>query len=139
MTTTQFILSEIQSQILKETGVKTSVRKYSGSMKNHIGIRPMYQNGEYPKFPFEWANDFKKKFSTIPGHENYSSSDYIDILKINFSDLTPVKYSKERKPKQNTEKTTKGWGSKNSQLRLDKASARYSKALRRGEDRARYY
>ncbi len=34
---------------------------------------------------------------------------------------------------------SKGWGSKNSQLRLDKAASRYAKRIRRGANCAKYY
>lgn len=134
-------VSELQEIILKETGIKTSVRKYKGSMKFHYGFTSMFQNGEYPKFPIEWGRNFVKQFATIPGHGNYfTNGNMIDILQINFTEYDPIKYQKESKPKPVDEnKTAKGWGSKNSQLRLDKAASRYAKALRRGENRARYY
>ncbi len=48
-----------------------------------------------------------------------------------------MEFKKERKPKA-SETTSKGWGSKNSQMRLDKASARYAKKLMKGNC-ARYY
>jgi hypothetical protein len=134
-----FTVTQIQETIFNQTGIKTSVRQYTGSMKNHIGFRPMLQNGIYPVFPHEWAKEFIKQFEAIPGYGNYTAGNYIDIVRINFSDFTPLQYKKERKPKTIEEQKIKGWGSKNSQVRLDKAAARYAKALRNGNNRARYY
>lgn len=134
-------VSELQEIILKETGLKTSVKKQSGSMKFHYAFTPLFQNGEYPKYPIEWGREFKKQFKTLPGLGNYfTNGNILDILAINFTEYDPIKYPKERKPKPFTEDSpVQTWGSKNSQVRLDKAVARYAKALRRGENRARYY
>lgn len=132
-------VSEYQNKILTETGLKTSVRKGSGSMKHHLVFTPMFQGGQRPKFPIEWAREQRGLFQSN-GHGVFSTPECLDIPAFNFSEFDPVRYKAERKPKPiDTNTPAKGWGSKNSQLRLDKAAARYGKALRRGENRARYY
>lgn len=134
-------VSEMQTAIFEQTGLKTSVKKLTGSMKHHIKIWPIYQNGDYPKFPFEWGNEFKKQFKAVPELDAfpYFSPMQFDIPAQNFTEFDPIIYKKERRPRPIDENTkVKEWGSKNSQLRLDKAAARYAKALRRGENRARY-
>ncbi len=132
-------VSEIQIAILEQTGIKTSVKKYTGSMKHHYGFTPLFQDGKYPNYPYEWAREFIKQFATIPGYRNYFvNGNILDILALNFTDYDPIKYQKERKPKPIEEMKVKQWGSKNSQLRLDKATERNAKKLRAGTT-ARYY
>ncbi len=130
--------SEIQELILAETGIKTSVRKLSGSMKNYLSFRCLFQGGDYPKFTHEWRTIFVKQFNTTPGFGNYHSDYSIEILNINISEYDPILYKKERKPKPIEEQKVKTWGSKYSQLRLDKATMRNAKKLRAGTT-ARYY
>ena len=134
-------VSELQEKIFAETGLKTSVKKQTGSMKHHYAFTPLFQNGEYPKYPIEWGRQIVKQFQDMPGLGNYfTNGNILDILALNFTDYDPIQYKKERKPKPiDPDKPLKGWGSKNSQVRLDKAASRYAKALRRGESRARYY
>lgn len=106
-------VSELQEIILAQTGIKTSVRKYTGSMKNHYSFRPQFQGGRYPKFPYEWANEFKKQFQTLPGFGNYfTNGDMLDILAINFTEYDPIIYKKERKPKTIDQLNVKQWGAK---------------------------
>lgn len=132
-------VSEYQEKILAETGLKTTVSKMSGSMKHHLRFMPMFQGGGYPNFPFEWAQEQSKLFKSN-GHGVFCTTSNFNIPAFNFSEYDPIKYQKERKPKPIDENTpSKEWGSKNSQIRLDKAAARYAKGLRRGENRARYY
>lgn len=129
---------QVQLYIHEKTGIKTSVKKLTGSMKGYISIRPMFQDGKYPQFPFEFTQELKpllKEFSSSM-HPVFCAINYIDIYGI---ENDPIKYQKERKPKPIDEtKPVKGWGSKNSQLRLDKATARNAKRLRSGAT-ARYY
>lgn len=121
-------VSELQQIILNETGLKTSVKKQSGSMKHHYAFTPLFQGGEYPKYPIEWGREFIKQFKAIPGYGNYfTNGNILDILALNFTDYDPIKYQKERKPKTIDEMKAKQWGSKNSQMRLDKASRRAAK------------
>lgn len=132
-------ISEIQQKILTEVGIKTSVKKGSGSMKNYLILSPMFQNGSYPKFPFDWRRDFLKKFPDTDPITIAINGTQIHIHKTAISG-EPVKYQKERKPKTiDPDKPTKGWGSKNSQLRLDKAAARYGGKIRQGKDIVRFY
>lgn len=134
-------ISEIQTAIFEQTGLKTSFKRMTGSMKYHVKIWPIFQGGQYPKFPFDWANQFQKQFKPDLAHDcfPYCSVMELNIPLTNITVFDPIQYKKERKAKPIEDMKVKGWGSKNSQLRLDKAAARYAKALRRGENRARYY
>lgn len=131
-------IQQIQETILNETGIKTSVRKNKGSMKHHITIRPIFQNGSYPNFPFEWVTKFRDQFKNVGDTFPYGSTLQIDLPIALFEDTTPTVYKKERKPKPIEQQTGKTWGSKNSQMRLDKAAGRYAKKLNKGGC-ARYY
>lgn len=131
--------AEIQNLILDQTGIKTSVKKLSGSMKQHLCFSPMFQNGSYPEYPTEWRREFVKQFKVLPGLGNYQNSTQIHILKINIEEGEPMKFKKENKPKTIHEMNVREWGSQNSQLRLDKAAARHAKAVRQGKDTVRYY
>jgi hypothetical protein len=134
-------VSEIQQAIFEQTGLKTSFKKMTGSMKYHVKIWPIFQGGKYPSFSFEWANEFKKQFKPDLAHDcfPYGSISEINIPAINFTEIDPISYKKEAKPKPIDEsKVMKGWGSKNSQMRLDKATARNAVKLRAGTT-ARYY
>jgi hypothetical protein len=52
--------SEIQTKILTETGLRTSVKRYSnGSMRGYVRIIPIFQNGSYPSLPFEFVQKLK--------------------------------------------------------------------------------
>ena len=131
-------ISEVQKQIFEQTGLKTTVKHNKGSMKNHITIRPLFQNGAYQNFPFDWLQIFKSQFKQNNGVFPYFTVSGID-LPASLFEFDPIQYPKERKQKSVDENSTvKGWGSKNSQLRLDKASRRYAKHLNKGNC-ARYY
>lgn len=123
-------VSEIQQAIFEQTGLKTSFKRMTGSMKHHVKIWPIFQGGQYPKFPFDWANEFKKQFKADLPHDcyPYGSIGELNIPAINFTEIDPIQYEKEAKPKPiDPNKPMKGWGSKNSQMRLDKASRRAAK------------
>jgi hypothetical protein len=127
--------SEIQKLILTETGIKTSVKQGTGSMKNYLIFSPMFQNGIYPEFPFQWR---REKGQAHPGAEpypNFWGSTQIHIYNIE-NDFKSFK--KERKPKEKEYQKVKQWGSKNSQIRLDKAVKRNAKNMKKGNT-ARYY
>jgi hypothetical protein len=129
--------SDIQKKILAETGIKTSVKKNTGSMKGYITIRPLFQNGTYPSFPFDWVRKLKedlKKYDTT-SHPVFCSTSGIDVYQL---EDERIMMKKEAKPKEISQmKDGKGWGSKNSQVRLDKAVSRNAKKLRNGTT-ARY-
>lgn len=130
---------EIQERIFSATGLKTSVRKGTGSMSGYICIRPIFQNGSYPSFPFEFTQSIKSDLSNFDyaNFPLFSSTSEISVYGISDE---KTKYKNERKPKLVDEsKVSKGWGSKNSQLRLDKASMRNAKKMRSGKNVARYY
>lgn len=134
-------ISEIQQTIFNETGIKTSVKKGVGSNKHHLVFSPMFQNGSYPEFPFEWRREFIKRF---PDHGRYFSSASGSQLHIFAGDLTqdePLKFKREKKPKSIQEMKVKQWGSKNSQMRLDKKASRYAKRRRgpNGDKTVKYW
>lgn len=133
-------VSEIQTAIFEQTGLKTSAKKLTGSMKKHIMIWPIFQDGKYPNFPFTWVQDFQKQLKSFPETDTfpYCTVGSLDIPAANFTDFDPIQYKKERKPKPiDPNKVMKGWGNKNSQLRLDKATRRNAVKLRAGTT-ARY-
>ncbi len=135
-------VSEIQQAIFEQTGLKTSFKRMVGSMKHHVKIWPIFQGGQYPKFPFDWAKQFEKQFKPDLVHDCFPHCgvEEFNIPMTNITEFDPITYKKERKAKPvNEDAPAKGWGSKNSQMRLDKAAARYAKALRRGDNRATYY
>lgn len=120
-------VSEIQTAIFEQTGLKTSAKRRTGSMKHHYTIWPIYQGGKYPDFPFAWVQEFSKQFKSF-GHGVFCTVGSLDIPAANFIEFDPIQYKKEHKPKTIDDgKPMKGWGSKNSQLRLDKASRRAAK------------
>lgn len=121
-------ISEIQTAIFEQTGLKTGCKKLTGSMKRHISIYPIFQNGSYPNFNFEWLQEFKKQFKGIPETDTYPycSTTSLDLPAANF-EYDPIKYKKENKPKPIEQMKGREWGSKNSQMRLNKASARAAK------------
>lgn len=132
-------ISEIQTAIFEQTGLKTSAKRNKGSMKNHYTIWPIYQGGKYPDFPFEWVQEFGKQFKPFGDAFPYCTVSSLDIPTGNISEFDPIQYKKEHKAKPiDPDKITKGWGSKNSQLRLDKATARNAKRLKAGTT-ARYW
>jgi hypothetical protein len=122
-------VSEIQNKILKETRLKTSVKVFkTGSMRGYIKITPMFQNGSYPLFPFDFVQKLKSEladfdYSNMP---LFCSTSQVSVYQITDD---RIKMKTERKPKITESKT---WGSKNSQMRLDKASARNGKRIRNG-------
>lgn len=116
-------LKEIQQSILDSTGIKTSVKKLTGSMKDYIRFSAMFQGGDYPKFSFEFRNEFKNSL----GGGNFASDYSFDIKQIYIDESEQLTFKKERKPKTIDETKVKSWGSKNSQLRLDKAASRHAK------------
>lgn len=132
-------VSEIQTKILIETGLKTSVKKYStGSMKGYIKIIPIFQNGSYPSFPFDFVQKLKNELIEFNYADNpvFCGTSDISIYKI---EDDRINMKKERKPKKiDPDKQNKGWGSKNSQMRLDKAISRNAKKMNKGGV-ARYY
>ncbi|RTK94661.1 MAG: hypothetical protein EKK64_07915 [Neisseriaceae bacterium] len=131
--------SEIQTKILTETGLKTSVKKYSkGSMKGYVRIMPIFQNGSYPSLPFDFVQKLKAELSGFDYSNKPVFCTCSDICVYQIED-DRIQMKKESKPKEiDHNKTMKGWGSKNSQMRLDKASARNAKKMKNGGV-ARFY
>ena len=126
-------VSEIQTKILNETGVKTSVKKYSkGSMNGYIRIIPIFQNGSYPNFPFDFVRNLKDILLNYDSASNPVLCSVSDICVYGIED-DRLYMKKENKPKPvDVNKVMKGWGSKNSQIRLDKAISRNAKKMRKG-------
>jgi len=131
--------SEIQQLILSETGLKTSVKQYTkGSMKGYLRIMPIFQNGCYPSIPFDFVQSLKSKLSNFDYANKPTFCTCSDISVYQIED-DRLEMKKERKPKQvDPSKPIKGWGSKNSQMRLDKATARNAKKMNKGGV-VRYY
>ena len=126
--------AEIQTAIFEQTGIKTSVKKLTGSMKHWTRFSPMLQGGIHPKYPFEWRQAFKATFAGQTFADDYS----LEILTTSFEASEPIHYKKEHKPKTIEQMSVRQWGSANSQMRLDKATARNAKRLLTGNV-ARYY
>lgn len=131
-------IADIQTAIFEQTGIKTSVKKGRGSTKQYFIISPMFQNNIYPQYSFEWRQKFVAAYpltepftASINGTQFYIHCSFL-------TDTTPIKYKTERKPLLIEQMKVKQWGSKNSQLRLDKATARNAKRLNAGTT-ARYY
>lgn len=127
---------QIQKIIFEETGLKTSARSLTGSMKNYIRIMPMFQKGNYPTFPFEFVTKMKEQYPGMEPNPNFFSIDSFCIYGLTTEGAE--KYKTESKGKCIEQKNSPSWGSKNSQMRLDKAAARYGKKVRRGENCVRY-
>ena len=127
---------DIQNLVLEKTGIKVSVKKGAGSERGYFIFTPMFQNGAYPKIPIEFARELVKQYPGEEPHPNFASNS-----QILFYDLTEdsTKFKTEHKPKSVEEMSVRTWGSKNSQLRLDKASARHAKAVAQGKDTVRYW
>jgi hypothetical protein len=120
---------EIQEYIYTKCGLKTSVKKGVGSMKGYCIITPIFQGGSYPNFPFEFTRELRlllDKYDTVRAPVFCNTS---QICVYNIEDVR-IQYKKESKPKPSDKQ--RKWGSKNSQLRLDKATARYANKLRKG-------
>ena len=129
-------VSEIQQLIFEQTGIKTSVKKGTGSVKDYITFSPMFQSGKYPEFSFDWRREFAAKYpETIPETVFVSGTQ----IKLHKTVITgdSIKYKKERKPLPFEQMKVREWGSKNSQMRLDKATKRNAVKLRAGTT-ARY-
>lgn len=133
-------ISEIQQTIFDETGIKTSVKNPSGSMRGYVTFSPMFQNGAYPDFPIEWARAFKELFPKCSVKTMFVSNSQINIYHGVERD-EPIKFKKENKPKTREEMKVREWGSANSQLRLDKAASRYGKKRRgpNGDGMVKYW
>jgi len=131
-TKTMETAKEIQSKIFETTGLKTSVRKGTGSMKGYICIRPIFQNNSYPSFPHDFIQLLKAELSKYD-YSNFPLFCSISEISVYGISDEKTRFKNESKPKVVDEnKTSKGWGSKNSQLRLDKASKRYAKRYKKG-------
>lgn len=128
---------EIQLFILETSGIKTSTRKGTGSMKGYFIIWPIYQNNAYPNIPIAVVQQLKEQLKEYDFSEKPLLCTCSDISVYGLIDEREA-MKKERKQTQVSDKPTKGWGSKNSQLRLDKATARNAKKLKNGGV-ARYY
>jgi hypothetical protein len=129
--------SEIQNYILETTGIKTSVKNGKGSMKGYVIFSPMFQNGSYPNIPFEFARgliEVLKEYDN-PLKPVFSTANQICVYGLPVDEKKIFKKERKQKPTENP----KGWGSKNSQVRLNKAVSRYAKRLRNNPGSARYY
>jgi len=106
----------------------------TGSMKGAFIFWPQFQNGIYPTFDFSIVQELKKQ---LPEHwQNIFTISDISMYNLDYEE--PEKFKRESKGKSIEQMKVKQWGSKNSQLRLDKATARNAKKMNKGGT-ARYY
>lgn len=121
--------AEIQKIILDETGIKTSVRKLKGSMNGYVRIMPIYQNNTYPSLPLELVQRLAIELAAYNYEEKplFCGRSDISIYGIDSESTYMKREAKQKEPAQ-----AKGWGSKNSQIRLDKAVRRNAVKLRKG-------
>lgn len=121
---------DIQSKIESLTGLKISVKKGKGSMKGYMIFWPQFQNGIYPTIPFEYTIELRellKEFSTV------KNPLFVSVTEVCVYGVEgeAVKHKRESKPKPIEDMNVKQWGSKNSQVRLDKAIRRHGEKLRK--------
>lgn len=134
--TTNERVDSIQKTILDVTGLKTSVKvgSLTSSMRGYVMFRAAKVAGQFTQWTFEQGNQLRALFA---GTEEKPTTGTFYELCVYFGNEA---YNYERAPKTSavkkeaapaSEKVTRsGWGSKNSQMRLDKASRRYAKRLR---------
>lgn len=130
-------ISEIQNYILEHNGLKTSVKIGKGSMVGYLIVTPIFQGGCYPDIDFKITRELVellKEYDT-PQNPCFCSVSSISVVGMNDD---RINMKKERKPKQVEEMTQRTWGSKNSQVRLDKAISRNAKNMRNGNT-AKYW
>jgi hypothetical protein len=120
--------AEIQQLIYNETGIKTSAKKLTGSMKNYIRISPMFQNGKYPTFPFGFTQEMQAQHAGQEPNPNFFSIDGFSIYGLTTENT--VQYKKECKPKEIEELNAPTW--KGQQWRLDKKCQRFAKRAKQG-------
>jgi hypothetical protein len=133
-------ISEIQTEILTQTGLKTSVSKGKGSMKGYFRIMPIFQNGTYPNMPHDFIVQMRDKLSVFGTEEKPIFCTISDIYVFDFADDRQI-HKKESKGKEISEMKVKEWGSKNSQMRLDKTALRYAKKRKgkNGDNMVKYW
>ena len=56
-------IETMKDQIEKETGLKLTARKGTGSMRGLTYLRPRKANGIYPKFDFNYVQDIQHNAS----------------------------------------------------------------------------
>lgn len=130
--------AEIQIYIFDKTGLKTGVRNGKGSMKGYFNIYPIFQNGSYPNIPHNTIAELKEMLPDFEPTPTFCTISEISIHESKGIINERVTYKKENKPKEIGKMNVKGWGSKNSQMRLDKAAARNAVKMKKGNT-ARYY
>jgi len=131
-------IKDVQNFIFEKSGLKTSVKNGTGSMKGYSIIWPMFQSGTYPSINYkikEALSVLLIEFNTNE-HPLFCSNSEVCIYGI-CGDVT--KFKKEHKPKSIEQMNVREWGSKNSQMRLNKAAERHTKALYSGKNVVRYY
>ena len=130
-------IPEIQEKILAETGLKTSVSTIKkGSMRGYTKIMVMFQGGKYPDMPFDFRRELKRQLDAIhfEPYPAFCSASEVCIFQ---AEGDGIKMKRESKPKID-DSIPKGWGSKNSQMRLSKICARNAKRIQKGNT-ARYW
>lgn len=130
-------VSEIQKYIFDNSGLKTSVKKGTGSMKGYLIVWPQMQSGKYPDIPRGIVLELIKILPDEEPKPLFCTASEICIYGI---EDDRKNFKRERKPKEIHEMKVRTWGSKNSQIRLDLNTRRYADKLRRNPNgHARYY
>lgn len=131
-------IADFQNFILKETSIKTSVKKNKGSMKDYTTFTPIYQKGIYPEYDFTWRQNLIKQYTETDPPQIMVSSSQIQLHNSLLSGEA-LHFKREKKPLPIEQMKVRQWGSKNSQMRYDKAVARNHKRVMRGDGGARFY
>lgn len=99
---------------------------------------PIFQKNTYPLFPFDFIQKLKNDLSCFDylNYPVFCSCSEINVYQI-VDDRILMK--KESKPKPIEQMKVRQWGSKNSQMRYDKAIVRNHKRVMRGDGGARFY
>lgn len=127
---------EFQQMLHDKTGLKISVKKGAGSMKGYFMFWPQFQGGEYPMFNHEQIKEIGINFKGTEEKPNFFTTSEVYIYGLEFEQN--ITFKKESKPKDISQMTVKQWGSKNSQIRLDKAIKRNAKRMQNGNT-AKYW
>jgi hypothetical protein len=118
---------EIQNYILTHSGLKTSVKSFkNGSMKGYFRIMPIYQNGNYPNIPENVWKELKTMLKSFDYAEKPLFCGYSEICVYGIENNC-ITMKRESKPKEIKDLKVRSWGSKNSQMRLDKVCRRAAK------------
>lgn len=132
-------ISDIKAQVEKLTGVAVSVSigRLGSSMRGYVIIRAKRKGGQNVEWSFENSIELTTMFIGLPETpttcNKYELCVFVGNEAYNYS-APKTERAKTISPQRekSEQKKSKGWGSKNSQMRLDKASRRFAKRMKRG-------